>query len=99
MAPSSLRRSAGDVIEAKSSYRCGEILAVSHCSELGKQTLEKTLDTHPNSLRAHLLLADLALQQDEFSRAREEYQAAVALALTIQKSNFSIFIFSKHKRS
>lgn len=49
------------------------------CEELGKAALEKVLEEHPDSVRTHLLLADLALQQERFSVAREEYQKAMVL--------------------
>ncbi len=49
------------------------------CVSLGEMSLERTVDAHPESVRSHLLLADLAVQQNNFTTAQTEYQAAVAL--------------------
>lgn len=49
------------------------------CMELGERELERTVSAHPDSLRSHLLLADLALQQNDLGAARSEYQAALKL--------------------
>jgi tetratricopeptide (TPR) repeat protein len=49
------------------------------CAELGKQVLQQTVASHPDSVRTHLLLADFAVQQGQMQTARTEYQAALAL--------------------
>ncbi|MDR3738565.1 MAG: tetratricopeptide repeat protein [Terracidiphilus sp.] len=50
------------------------------CVELGKRELERTVNAHPDSLRSHLLLANLALQQNNLDAARTEYTSALKLA-------------------
>jgi tetratricopeptide (TPR) repeat protein len=50
------------------------------CEALGRETLEYTVNTHPDSLRSHLLLADFAIQQGNFKVAQSEYEAALSLS-------------------
>jgi len=57
----------------------GEYWLLHTCAELGRQVLTATVDAHPQSVRSHLLLADLALQQDKNATARTEYETAIAL--------------------
>jgi tetratricopeptide (TPR) repeat protein len=49
------------------------------CEALGKDLLERTVNAHPDSMRSHLLLADFAIQQNNFKAARSEYKSAMAL--------------------
>ena len=49
------------------------------CEALGKKALEQTLTAHPDSVPSHLLLADFAIQQDNFKAARSQYEAALSL--------------------
>jgi len=50
------------------------------CEALGRDTLEHTVNAHPDSVRSHLLLADFAIQQENFKAARSEYEAALSLS-------------------
>jgi tetratricopeptide (TPR) repeat protein len=50
------------------------------CEALGRETLEHTVNMHPDSVRTHLLLADFAIQQGNFKVAQSEYEAALALS-------------------
>ncbi len=49
------------------------------CRSLARQTFLEAIRRNPNSYRAHLLLADLANDSHNTSRAAEEYQKAVSL--------------------
>lgn len=49
------------------------------CVELGERVLANTVIAHPDSVRSHLLMADFAVQQDNYQSAKIEYEAALAL--------------------
>ncbi len=47
--------------------------------ELGGQVLAQTVSANPESCRSHLLLANFAVQKNDYDTARTEYQAAIAI--------------------
>jgi len=47
---------------------------------LGGDVLRQTVKAHPDSLRSHLLLADLAIQREDYREAKSEYQTALSLS-------------------
>jgi tetratricopeptide (TPR) repeat protein len=49
------------------------------CEARGRDMLEQTVNAHPDSVRSHLLLADFAIQQNNFKAAQSEYEAALSL--------------------
>lgn len=49
------------------------------CKSLGREVLERTVSAHPDSGPSHLLLADFAIQREDYKEAKAEYQTALAL--------------------
>jgi len=49
------------------------------CKALGGEVLKQTVNAHPDSVPSHLLLADFAIQHEDYKEAKSEYQTAMAL--------------------
>jgi len=49
------------------------------CKSLGREVLERTVSEHPDSVPSHLLLADFAIQREDYKEAKAEYQTALAI--------------------
>jgi len=49
------------------------------CKARGREFLEQTVNAHPDSVPSHLLLADFAVQREDYKKAKAEYQTALAL--------------------
>ena len=49
------------------------------CKARGREVLEQTVNAHPDSVPSHLLLADFAVQRDDYREAKSEFETALAL--------------------